>query len=478
MLFNSFSFLIFFLIFFILYWFVCNRSYKSQNVLTIIGGCLFYGWWDWRFLFLLAFSTVLGFVAASYIHKESSVKRRKRILAITIIINIALLFFFKYFNFFIQSWVDLMALFDIRSDVRTLQIILPIGISFYTFQKLSYVIDVYNKRVEPTQSFMQFAAYVSFFPQLLAGPIERATTLLPQFGKRRTFNAQQGIGGMEQILYGLFKKIVVADNCAMFVNMIWQQHESLSGIVLVVGAVFFAFQIYGDFSGYTDIARGCAKLLGFELMVNFRYPYLSRSITEFWRRWHISLSSWFRDYVYVPLGGSRNGKWKTIRNVFIIFVLSGIWHGANWTFVIWGLINAFFFLPGIIFRKTPETEVVAQHTKFPALRELLQIGFTFAIVCFGWVFFRSDSVMQAFNFLKNCMSPNMSLGWFFSTNTYLITFIIACLAIIQLTAIDFYNRRNELVNFKGSIIPCVILFLEIGLLGSYKNHFEFIYFQF
>lgn len=477
MLFNSFSFLVFFLVFFVLYWFVFTKL-KTQNLLVLVGGCIFYGWWDWRFLFLLAFSTVLGYVAAQAISTTESEKKRKVILWATVVINLCLLFFFKYFNFFIQSAIDAFAFFNLSSNLSLLKIILPIGISFYTFQKLSYVIDVYHRKMEPAKRFIDFAAYVSFFPQLLAGPIERANTLLPQFYVTRTFNKDRAIAGLHQIVYGLFKKIVVADNCAFFVNTIWGDYNNLSGPTLILGAILFAFQIYCDFSGYTDIALGCAKLLGLELMTNFKFPYFARSIGEFWKRWHISLSSWFRDYVYIPLGGSRHGKLITLRNVGIVFLLSGIWHGANWTFVVWGALHALLFIPSIFFRTKNVTEVVAQHTVFPNVKEVMQLVVTFSLVCVAWVFFRSDSLSQALEFLTRFTIAGNPLTFFGKTNTSLLLSGVVVLGIGQLVVTDWMNRKKEFVTFRYGIMMCVCYIIEICFLGSFKNQFEFIYFQF
>jgi alginate O-acetyltransferase complex protein AlgI len=478
MLFNSFTFLFFFAIFFSLYWFVFSNSLKLQNGLVVAGGCVFYGWWDWRFLPLLFFSTLIGFVAAKWIDRESSVSRRKIVLAVAVLLNVSILIFFKYLNFFIQSWIELMAFFGLSSQVSILNIILPIGISFYTFQKISYVVDVYYKRIKPADNFFDFAAYVVFFPQLLAGPIERANHLLPQFYVRRKFSADFAISGIQQIIYGLFKKIVVADNCAMLVNSIWSQYDTLPGPVLILGSVFFAFQIYGDFSGYTDIALGCSKLLGLQLIVNFRYPYFSRSIGEFWRRWHISLSSWFRDYIYFPLGGSRDGQARTVRNIFVVFILSGLWHGANWTFLAWGLINAIFFIPYALKARSGQSEVAGGAGNLPNLKEIVQMGATFAIVCLGWIFFRSDSLSQAFDFIRGCFRGGNPLLFFLKTNAFAITFAISIFAIVQLLVIDWLNRRNDSIIFRKTLGSAIFFIIEICFLGAFKNNFEFIYFQF
>ena len=335
MLFNSVDFAIFLPIVFILYWFVTNKNLKLQNFLIVAASYFFYACWDWRFLSLITFSIVVDYFMGILLGKEKNQRKRKILLWVSIIVNLGFLGFFKYYNFFVDNFIAAFSFFGQEIKPNTLNIILPVGISFYTFQTLSYTIDVYRRKFEPTKDFIAFAAFVSFFPNLVAGPIERATNLLPQFYKKRDFDYSKAVDGMRQILWGLFKKIVIADNCAEFANQIFNNSANMNGSTLVLGALFFTFQIYGDFSGYSDIAIGTARLFGFNLMRNFNFPYFSRDIAEFWRRWHISLSSWFRDYLYIPLGGSRVGTWKKVRNIFIIFIVSGFWHGANWTFIAW-----------------------------------------------------------------------------------------------------------------------------------------------
>ena len=337
MLFNSIDFALFLPIVFILYWFVANKNIKIQNLLIVIASYIFYGWWDWRFLFLIFCSTMVDYIIGFYLSNQNNRKIRKILLFISIAINLGILGFFKYYNFFLSSFTHVFTFFGVEIKANSLRIVLPVGISFYTFQTMSYTIDVYKRKIQATNDFIAFAAFVSFFPQLVAGPIERATNLLPQFLKKREFIYAQAVNGLRQMLWGLFKKIVIADNCARYVNMTFNNAESLTGSTLVLGVVFFAFQIYCDFSGYSDIAIGTARLFGFTLMKNFSFPYFSRDIAEFWRRWHISLTSWFRDYVYIPMGGSRGSGWIKVRNVLIIFLVSGFWHGANWTFLLWGL---------------------------------------------------------------------------------------------------------------------------------------------
>ncbi len=337
MLFNSIDFAIFLPIIFVLYWFVTNKNLKLQNTLIVLSSYIFYGWWDWRFLSLIIFSTIVDYLIGISLSKQENQNKRKILLWTSILVNLGFLGFFKYYNFFLDNFITAFSFFGTEINANSLNIILPVGISFYTFQTLSYTIDVYKRKLEPTYDFIAFSAFVSFFPQLVAGPIERATNLLPQFYKKRHFDYSKAVDGMRQILWGLFKKIVIADNCAHYANIIFNNSSEYSGSTLVLGAIFFTFQIYGDFSGYSDIAIGTSRLFGFNLKQNFAFPYFSRDIAEFWRRWHMSLSTWFRDYLYIPLGGSRVGTWNKIRNVFIIFLVSGFWHGANWTFIIWGV---------------------------------------------------------------------------------------------------------------------------------------------
>lgn len=336
MLFNSLDFAIFFPVVFLLYWFVFNKSIRIQNFFLIVASYFFYASWDYRFLFLLIFSTFLDYITGLKIFQSTNSKERKFWLWLSVSVNLGFLGIFKYYNFFVSSFAEAIAIFGLHVTVSSLQVILPVGISFYTFHGLSYVFDLYNRKISPTTNFVDYALFVSFFPLLVAGPIERATHLLPQMKSPREFKYDEAVDGLRQILWGLFKKIVVADNCAKHVDIIFNNYQDQSGSTLLFGAVLFAFQIYGDFSGYSDIALGSARLLGFDLIQNFAFPYFSRDIAEFWRRWHISLTTWFRDYLYIPLGGSRGTRWQVIRNTFIIFLVSGFWHGANWTFVFWG----------------------------------------------------------------------------------------------------------------------------------------------
>ena len=345
MYFNSIDFAIFLPIVFLLYWFVTQKNLKLQNALIVVASYVFYGWWDWRFLSLIVFSSLVDYSIGLALKKEEQQSKRKLLLWTSIGVNLGFLGFFKYYNFFVDNFVSAFSFFGQPIQPNTLDIILPVGISFYTFQTLSYTIDVYKRKLEPTSNLISFLAFVSFFPQLVAGPIERATHLLPQFYKKRVFHYSLAVNGCRQILWGLFKKIVIADNCAEYANLIFNNSSDYSGSTLFMGALFFTFQIYGDFSGYSDIAIGTSRLFGFDLKQNFAFPYFSRDIAEFWRRWHISLSTWFRDYLYIPLGGSQGGTLMKVRNTFIIFLVSGFWHGANWTFIAWGFLNALYFLP-------------------------------------------------------------------------------------------------------------------------------------
>ncbi len=408
MLFNSLDFAIFLPIVFLLYWFVANKGLKLQNLLIVIASYIFYGWWDWRFLSLILFSTIVDYSVGLGLKNQKNPFKRKLLLWTSIIVNIGLLGFFKYYNFFLENFVAVFKFFGHSINPQGLNIILPVGISFYTFQTLSYSIDVYKRKLEPTKDFIAFMAFVSFFPQLVAGPIERATHLLPQFYKKRIFEYDKAVDGLRQMLWGFFKKMVIADNAAQHANEIFNNFGQYSGSTLVLGALFFTFQIYGDFSGYSDIAIGTSRLFGFDLMQNFNFPYFSRDIAEFWRRWHISLSTWFRDYLYIPLGGSRGGTWKKIRNTFIIFIVSGFWHGANWTFIFWGALNAIYFLPLLLLKKNRvHTNTVAEAKFLPTTKEFFQMFITFSLTVLAWVFFRAESLRQAVNYISTIFSQSL-----------------------------------------------------------------------
>ncbi|MGJ5641905.1 MBOAT family O-acyltransferase [Formosa sp. S-31] len=481
MLFNSIDFAIFLPIVFILYWFVTNKNLKLQNLLIVAASYLFYGWWDWRFLSLIIFSTLVDYSIGRKLKTEENQTKRKTLLWTSILINLGFLGFFKYFNFFQDNFISAFSFFGSEIKGYSLNIILPVGISFYTFQTLSYTIDVYKKNLEPTTDFIAFSAFVSFFPQLVAGPIERATNLLPQFYKKRTFDYTKAVDGMRQILWGLFKKVVIADNCAQFANEIFNNSENYSGSTLVLGAIFFTFQIYGDFSGYSDIAIGTSRLFGFNLMKNFAFPYFSRNIGEFWRRWHISLNTWFRDYLYIPLGGSRGGTWMKIRNTFIIFLVSGFWHGANWTFIIWGALNAIYFLPLLLTNNNRNhMDTVAKNSLLPTFRELVLILTTFGLTVLAWIFFRAENIGHAVQYILGVFK---NPGSFILFSVYLkyktIIVLLGVFIIIEWLgrdgeyAIENINRISTPI-FRYSIYLTIVL-LIVWLNSSQQ---EFIYFQF
>jgi len=484
MLFNSVAFAIFLPTVFLLYWFVFKKHLRLQNFFIVLVSYFFYGWWDWRFLGLILFSTIVDYFIGRGLRHWNKPKTRKVLLWISICVNIGLLGYFKYFNFFIDNFIEAFSFFGFKLHATTLQIILPVGISFYTFQTLSYTIDVYRNKITPTNDFIAFAAFVSFFPQLVAGPIERATNLLPQFFKERKFDYTMAMDGMRQILWGFFKKVVIADTCAEYVNTIFSQSDTASGSTLLVGALFFTFQIYGDFSGYSDIAIGTSRLFGFKLNQNFATPYFSRDIAEFWRRWHISLSTWFRDYVYIPLGGSRGGAINKIRNTFIIFIVSGFWHGANWTFIIWGALNALYILPLIISEKNRNyLDVVAQGRYFPSLKEFGAMLLTFGLTVFAWIFFRSENVTQAFVIVKKIFSPDLFSPIVFKTTSSVGLLVIW---VIFMVLIDWSGRdqKHALAAFGAKWNKYIRYLFYYGLaflvLYTWWNTDEqqFIYFQF
>lgn len=456
---------------------------KLQNMLIVVASYVFYGWWDWRFLSLIIFSTLIDYFIGRKLANEEIEKKRKVLLWVSIIVNLGFLGFFKYFNFFLESFQDAFSLLGMDIGGRALSIVLPVGISFYTFQTMSYTIDVYKRKLEPTKDFIAFAAFVSFFPQLVAGPIERATHLLPQFYKHRQFNYALAVNGCRQILWGFFKKLVIADNCAEFANQIFNNSEAYGGSTLFLGALFFTFQIYGDFSGYSDIAIGTSRLFGFDLMKNFAFPYFSRDIAEFWRRWHISLSTWFRDYVYIPLGGSRGSKWKQVRNVFIIFIVSGFWHGANWTFILWGALNAIYFLPLLLLKiNRSNLEVVAVNSFFPSIRELGHIGLTLVLTVLAWVAFRAETISHAGQIYMGIFDFSL----FSVPREVLSGKMLVCIALVLFFVLmEWIGRRGEFaIEYLFESYPRWIRWSSyifiIFLMGMFMKTEEtpFIYFQF
>ncbi len=478
MLFNSLDFAIFLPIVFFLYWFVFRKNLRGQNILIIIASYIFYGWWDWRFLSLIIISTLLDYIIGLKLGAEENSKKRKWLMFTSILVNLGFLGFFKYYNFFLENFVAAFSIFGTEIQPNSLHIILPVGISFYTFQTLSYTIDIYKGKMKPTRDIIAFAAFIGFFPQLVAGPIERATQLLPQFFQKRKFEYHKAVDGMRQILWGLFKKIVIADNCAEYANQIFNGSADYGGSTLLLGVLFFTFQIYGDFSGYSDIAIGTSRLFGFDLMKNFAFPYFSRDIAEFWRRWHISLSTWFRDYLYIPLGGSRGSTAIKIRNILIIFIVSGFWHGANWTFIVWGLLNAIYFLP-LLLTKTNKnhTEIVAKGQYFPNLTDFLKITGTFALTMLAWVFFRAESISHALAYLGEIFSTSL-----FTTPSF--TPVPLILLIIIFLVFEWLGREEEYAIAKFGIkwsraFRWSLYFATIWAIFFWAGkEQEFIYFQF
>jgi alginate O-acetyltransferase complex protein AlgI len=478
MLFNSLSYLFFLPVVFALYWLVNNKSLKLQNLLLLASSYFFYACWDWRFLFLLVFSTGLDYFTGLQMHNAKNQSHKKFWFWLSIIINLGFLGVFKYYNFFVDSFQELLSGFGIQSSFWTLQIILPVGISFYTFHGLSYVIDIYNDRIKPEKNIVDYSLFVSYFPLLVAGPIERATHLLPQLKKKRHFDYHKAMDGFYQILWGLFKKIVIADSCAAYANAIFDNYENANSATLLLGAIYFSFQIYGDFSGYTDIALGTSKLFGIDLLRNFNFPYFSRDIAEFWRRWHISLSSWFRDYLYIPLGGSKGGLKSKVRNTFIIFLVSGFWHGANWTFMVWGLLNAIYFLPLLLTNTNRNhIEIVAKGKSWPTVKEFFSILLTFCLTTFAWIFFRSETLGQAFTYIKNLFSFNFEGGIaYLDIDRYSVELLFLLFAFI---VFEWFSREKEHPFFgKAKDILAVFVILMIVVFGVYSQASEFIYFQF
>jgi alginate O-acetyltransferase complex protein AlgI len=482
LLFNSLEFFLFLPVIFLLYWFVFSKSIKLQNLLVLSASYFFYGWWSWKFLCLLALSTLLDYLFGFWVSSTDKTKA-KFFLWLSIINNLGILGIFKYFDFFSLQFAEGFEWLGWHTNPILLNVALPIGISFYTFHGMSYVFDIYRKKQKPVSDFVDYAVFVSFFPLLVAGPIERANHLLPQVQKSRFFNYTQAVEGCRLILWGLFKKIVIADSLAGIVDNIFDHYTDYSGASLVLGAIAFSFQIYGDFSGYSDIALGTAKLFGFELLSNFKFPYFSRDIAEFWRRWHISLSSWFKDYLYIPLGGSKEGKLKAVRNTFIIFLVSGFWHGANWNFVAWGFIHACGFLPLLLMNRNRKhiTDVVAENKLLPSIKELWQIVTTFVFVTLAWIFFRADNINHAFSYIKSLVFKLLNFNSKFNLKVIQIN---SFFYIIIFILIDWILRKNERkLIFPQKIelrlfIYILFTFLIIIHVSNKKSTDTFIYFQF
>ena len=479
MLFNSLPFIIFLPLVFALYWLLQRRHVNFQNCLLLAASYVFYGWWDYRFLSLIFISSLVDFLVGLALNREKRSGYRKLLLILSLAVNLGILGFFKYYGFFVESFADLVQALGLQPNISTLRIILPIGISFYTFQTLSYSIDLYRRRIQATKDPISFFAFVSFFPQLVAGPIERAKNLLPQFQMKRRFDIKHAKDGMRQMLWGMLKKVVVADNLAPHIDEIYANYTSMDGVALFIGTFLFAFQIYCDFSGYSDIAIGTARLFGFRLMRNFAFPYFSRDIAEFWRRWHISLSSWFRDYVYIPLGGSLSSKMQRIRNIVITFTVSGLWHGANWTFIVWGLLHGLYYIPLMLMgRHKKHVGGVAEGRLFPSIREILSMLITFAMVFFGWIFFRAETITHAVQYIAQ-----MVRGPLLGRELYHGQYVSPIIYVLALAFIEWIQRdkqhaleidRLPIVARWPIYVAACLLVIELGNFGAV----EFIYFQF
>lgn len=477
MFFNSLQFAVFLPIVFLLYWFVANKSKASQNYILIFASYYFYACWDWRFLFLLIFSTLLCYGLAIKIEDSLTQQSRKIWLWVCVLLNLGFLGIFKYYNFFATSFAELFQAIGFNVSPILLEVILPIGISFYTFHGLSYIIDIYYGRIKSEKNFVDYSLFVSYFPLLVAGPIERATHLLPQLKVKREFDFEKAKEGVYQIIWGLVKKVVIADTCAMYANAIFDNYTSMNSLSLVLGAVYFAFQIYGDFSGYSDIALGTSKLFGIDLLKNFNYPYFSRDIAEFWRRWHISLSSWFRDYLYIPLGGSKGTKLFQIRNVMIIFLISGFWHGASWTYVAWGLINALYFIPLLLLNKNRSNmDAFTISFNFDSVKVIINILLTFAITCLAWVFFRAKTIQEAIAYLQRMVTDGHLAKQYFNIERYNYEILVMILLFV---IVEWNNRyKIEPLSGKYSWLKVGLSIMAIIALGIFTDYKNFIYFQF
>lgn len=488
MLFNSIDFAFFLPIVFGLYWLMAKQNVRFQNILLLFASYYFYGSWDVRFLALLGFSTFLDYFTGLRIYTSSTNAKKKLWLSISVVINVGFLALFKYYNFFVGSFAELLLNVGLKPNFTLLQIVLPVGISFYTFHGLSYVFDIYRDKIKPTKNLVDYSLFVSFFPLLVAGPIERATHLLPQIQAPRSFDPAKFSDGLRQILWGLFKKVIIADNCAQYSAQVFNQFGQHSGGALLMGALFFMFEVYGDFSGYSDIALGTARLFGFELLQNFSFPYFSRTISEFWTRWHISLSSWFRDYVYIPLGGGRGSRWLKLRNVFVVFLLSGFWHGASFNRILWGGLHALFMVPTVLWPNTnyKYKEIVAKGKLFPSFIEVLQILSTFLLCTLALVVFRTTTIGDSFRYLKAIFNSIINAHIF----SELIVFwkqsvgITPTLLIVILIVVEWLNRTKKyaLEDLSARVpqpLRWLIYFILLAMLFLFANRSrQFIYFQF
>ena len=476
MLFDSFDFAIFLPVVFFGYWFLLNKNLRLQNLFILVASYTFYGWWDVRFLALIALSTLVDYIVGQALNNTSKEGKRKVILWFSILTNLGLLCYFKYSNFFIDSFTNAFTFFGHAVEWNGINVVLPVGISFYTFQTLSYTIDVYGRKITPTKDLIAFSAFVSFFPQLVAGPIERSTHLLPQFFKKRAFEATQAVDGLRQILWGLFKKMVIADNCALFVNQIFDNPSDYSGSTLLLGAVFFFFQVYGDFSGYSDIAIGTGKLFGFSLTQNFAFPFFATSINKFWQRWHISLTTWCRDYIYIPLGGNRGGKAFQFRNTLITFSIMGLWHGAQWTYVAWGVLNAVYFIP-TIFSKGENSQIEDTNKLLPSLKELGGMLTVFLAIAISLVFFRANDMQHAISYFGMLFSESL-----FSIPQLAPTEIVVLM--IGMLLIEWLQKdKRHALQFNNEKHPALLrwsCYIVLAFLINWYGYIpqDFIYFQF
>lgn len=479
MLFNSLAFAFFFTVVFLLYWLLLGRWVKAQNVFLLLASYFFYGWWNWRFLLLLFTSSCVDFLIGLALGRVQHQGKRKVLLGISVLVNLGILGFFKYYNFFVESFVDAFSLLGVNFTTDRLAIILPVGLSFYTFQSMSYSIDIYRKKLQPTQDIITFFTFVSFFPQLVAGPIERARHLLPQIVTRRTFKYEEAVDGVRQILWGLFKKVVIADGCAVYVEMVFSDPASQTGSTLLLGGCLFLIQVYGDFSGYSDIALGSARLLGFRLMQNFAFPFFARDVAEFWRRWNISLTTWFRDYVYIPLGGSKGGVGMKVRNTFIVFVACGFWHGANWTFILWGFAHAVLFLPLLLLNRNRQyLDTVAAGNRFPSGTEFLQMVGTFTLIALVTIIFRVESLGDGWIYFTHLFSNSLiSLPDLGMTNDFKV--LLVFMFLIEWIGRERQHALENIENQWPKVIRYPFYYLLLILISKYAEDGQtFIYFQF
>lgn len=480
MLFNSLTYAFYLPIVFAIYWLI-RKNLKWQNIFLLLASYVFYVYWDYRFLLLLIGMSLIAYLCGYAIGKSDEVRVKNNIWMIAnVVIDVGVLAIFKYFNFFVGSFADL---FGLQNSIHSLKIVLPLGISFFTFQAIAYVVDVYKRRIEPT-NLVDCLLYIGFFPKLLAGPIERPTNLIPQIQKPRVFEYDLAVDGCRQILWGLFKKVVIADNCALYVNQVYGDYVNQSGSTLLLAAIIYTIQIYGDFSGYSDMAIGSAKLLGFRFRDNFLFPYFSRNMNEFWRRWHISLNTWFVDYVYIPLGGSRNGKWRTIRNIMVVFLLSGLWHGADWSFVAWGAYHGLLLVLLILMNwNTKYEHVVAYERWYPSLKELGQMVLVFALATFGWMMFRADNMAQFVDYTARMCSADLWSMPKLQGNTILFM-NIAFMFVLEW----FMRRQKHGFDFRKSTAQrytlytvmrytiYTLVFILILLFGGHTENFIYMYF--